>query len=78
LADLPKDELMRHAEDAMRSFAKKGLAIDAYFKATCPNCGKRMTFNDPNIIYDKMECVLCGTVFPFTKGGYLVKITRKT
>lgn len=72
MADLSKTELMTHAQDAIEAFASKGILVQVYFKATCPSCGSRGTFDDPNVIYDAMECAACGQEFPFIAGGYLV------
>lgn len=77
MADLLKAELMAHANESILAFERRGLKAAAYFKATCPYCGNRVTFDEPNVIFDAMECASCGLIFPFIKGGYLVKIIVK-
>jgi hypothetical protein len=74
MADLLKAELLAHASDAILEFEKRGFKAEAWFKATCPLCGARVQFNEPNVIFDDVECCHCGIVFPFEKGGYLVAI----
>ena len=46
--DYPKAELVAGAEDAIREYAAKGITAHVYFKATCPKCGERPMFNEPN------------------------------
>lgn len=77
MADLLKADLLVHANDAIRQFEKRGLKASAFFKATCPRCGMRVQFDVPNVIFDDMECCLCGLVFPFEAGGYQVVINLK-
>ncbi len=74
--DLPKAELMDMADEAVVSYRKLGLKANVFFKATCPKCGERPIFTEPNVVYDEMECSGCGTIFPFTHGGFLMEITR--
>lgn len=74
MADLLKAELMARANETILEFEKRGLKAAAFFKATCPYCGNRVTFNEPNICYDSMECAGCGLIFPFIRGGYLVQV----
>jgi hypothetical protein len=66
------------AEDAIREYAAKGITAHVYFKATCPKCGERPMFNEPNTCYDTMECCDCGHVFPFVKGNYMVASADST
>lgn len=67
---------MAHATEAIEMYSRQGLKAEAFFKATCPHCGKRVTFDEPNVMYDAMECAVCGLIFPFIRGGYLMQIVK--
>lgn len=64
--DLPKDELVRLAEETRK--ATNG-AVDFHFKYTCKKCKTRCTLQETNTVYDTVECFNCGHIQPFTKGG---------
>lgn len=66
--DFPVADLVARAERLIQDGSTK-----VYFKATCPQCGARPTFAEPNTVYETMECCECGCVFPFTKGNYMVE-----
>jgi PHP family Zn ribbon phosphoesterase len=74
----PKAELMRDAQKAIDEYALQGVHCEAYFKASCPKCGERCSFTEPNIAYDSMECFACGTDFPFTEGNYYLLLFNQT
>jgi hypothetical protein len=44
----------------------------AYFKASCPECGERCVFDEPDVIYEEMTCSTCGSTFPFVEGNYMI------
>ena len=69
--NFPKTELKAMADEAI---AKYGPGARVYFKATCPKCGERPAFEEPNALYDEMECASCGHVFPFVEGGFRLEI----
>lgn len=71
--DLPRQELVEHAEAAMRSM---GGNAQVYFKFTCPACGARCTFAEANTLYDEGECAECGDISPVHEGGYLLMASR--
>jgi hypothetical protein len=71
--DYPKAELIAGAEGVIRRYAAAGFTAHVHFKATCPRCGDRPMFSEPDICYESMECG-CGETFPFVKGNYMVTI----
>jgi uncharacterized protein (DUF983 family) len=70
--DYPKEELVVGAAKVRADHLANGIDAHVYFKATCPKCGERCMFSEPDMTFDSMECFKCGTVFPFTKGNYMV------
>jgi hypothetical protein len=73
VSDYPVPELVAKAQAVLDEYQAKRVEAKVYFKATCPTCGERPCFTEPNIVFEEMECCECGTVFPFTKGGFLVE-----
>lgn len=71
--DLPRAELAAHAEEAIK---RMGGNAQVYFKFTCPVCGERCTFSEPNTLWEEGECCNCGHKSPVTKGGYLLVASR--
>jgi hypothetical protein len=71
-SDLPRDELIACAEQALREFGK---AATIHFKFTCENCGERVMFSEPNTIFEFGECCRCGHSTPITKGGFTLIAT---
>jgi hypothetical protein len=69
--DYPKDVLIAGAEEALAQHRAQGIEAHVYFKATCPECGERPLFQEPDTCFATMECG-CGCVFPFTKGNYML------
>ena len=45
-----------------------------FFKFTCENCGERVTFSEPNILYESGECCKCGHITEVKAGGYLFEM----
>lgn len=66
--DLPREELLASAEDAMRRYPGATL----HFKFTCPHCGERCTLQEPNTLYESGECFRCGKTEPITHGGFML------
>jgi hypothetical protein len=69
--DLPREELMKRAQEAIRQIP--GAIV--HFKFTCPKCGERCTFTEPNALYENGECCKCGHDAPVTKGGFSLEFT---
>lgn len=69
--DFPRDELVAEAN---RILAESDGKADVHFKATCPRCGERCMFAEPNRTFETMECCKCGKVFPFVKGNYMIEM----
>lgn len=66
-ADAYVREVVAKAEAAIA----KGWTV--YFKVTCNRCGKRPLFQEPNTVYEFMECCACGASTPTVEGrlGFL-------
>jgi hypothetical protein len=75
MADLPREELIRHAEIVLRSCAECGTEAEVHFKFTCEKCGTRCTLVEPNNLFEKGECHQCGHTTVITKGGYALHMT---
>jgi rRNA maturation endonuclease Nob1 len=45
-----------------------------YFKWTCEACRERVTFDEPNTLYEWGECASCGHRQEVTEGGYQLHI----
>lgn len=68
--DYPVAELVKKANAALA--AMPGAKV--YFKFTCPHCGERVLFEEPNTYYAEGECAACGKSSPFTSGGFLLHV----
>lgn len=68
--DLPRGDLEDAANYAIAQMAQKGVEAIAFFKFTCPHCGERVTFNEPNALYEEGECAKCGIISPVLFGGF--------
>lgn len=73
MSDLPRAELMAHAEAAIRRNGGPTRAA-ALFKFTCGLCGERCTLREPNTLHENGECWRCGAETPITVGGYALFI----
>lgn len=69
--DFSREELMAAAQHILD---ESGGRINVHFKATCPQCGERPMFEEPNMIYESMVCSECGHEFPFVKGNYMLEM----
>lgn len=65
--DLPRDELVKRAQQAIQ---ESPVPVQVYFKFTCPHCGERCTLQEPNKLYENGECFVCGKESPITVGGF--------
>jgi len=68
--DLPRDELMKLASDALQQYP----GAEVHFKFTCSHCGERCTLEDPNCLYESGICHQCGQETVITKGGFLLAL----
>ena len=71
-SDYPKDQIVRGAENVLQQLRDDGVEAHVYFKASCPACGERCAFEEPDTTFETMECCKCGTIFPFTEGNYMI------
>ena len=68
----PVAELVVSAAEALAELRAQGIDAHVYFKASCPQCGERCAFSEPDTTFDTMECSECGHVFPFVEGNYML------
>jgi hypothetical protein len=66
--DLPRDELMLAADEALRRYP--GSVV--HFKFTCEHCGERCMLSDENTLWEDGECHKCGKLTPITQGGFML------
>lgn len=74
MADLPRDQLMKAAQEAIQRH--RGFAV-VYFKFTCRRCGARCTLAEANMLREKGECAECGFVTPITQGGFMLHLMSR-
>jgi len=68
--DYPKEQIIMGAARALAEWRSKGFPdAHVYFKATCPRCRTRCMFQEPDEMFDFMECSECAATFPFIKGN---------
>lgn len=76
--DLPREVAMKRASDTIRMLGGPQVA-KVFFKFTCPACGERCMFQEPNILYERGTCISCGADEPVEFAGYAVDIkVRRT
>jgi hypothetical protein len=68
--DFPVKKLVALAELVVNQKRKEGFNVDVHFKHTCHACRSRMMFEQPNMVYEEVECGSCGHKEPFVKGGF--------
>ena len=68
--DLPRDELLERAREALAMCQEQGTPAHVNFKFTCEKCGTRCTLSDPNMLWEKGECCNCGHTTKITQGGF--------
>lgn len=68
--DKPVKELMELADKTIAGMPN----AKVYFKFTCPHCGARVQFQEPNTLYEKGECCNCGKESVITHGGFMLEI----
>lgn len=70
--DYPRDVICEMANNVMWN---SGGTATIHFKFTCPHCGERCTFEEPNKLFELGECFKCGANEPVFRAGYMVKFT---
>lgn len=73
MSDLPRDELLRRADEAIAMYGGPEVAR-VYFKFTCKNCGARCILHEPNLLYERGRCCGCHHETEITEGGFLLAI----
>jgi hypothetical protein len=73
--DLPREELLRRADQAIKQFTQPGVKATVRFKFTCERCGTRCTLSEPNVLYENGECYECGHTTVITKGGFMMEMS---
>jgi hypothetical protein len=71
--DYPRDIIAKKADDAIAAHGGPKTAR-VYFKFTCPQCGARCTFDEPNRLWEEGECHACGTKSPVTEAGFVLHV----
>lgn len=75
--DLPREEVVKRAEQVIALLAHRGQRARVYFKFTCGHCGARQTFDKPNSIFADGTCEACGeTTKDIPAYGYLLESER--
>src|SRR5437763_427530 len=70
MGDKSYEEIVEIAEEQVEA------GTTAYFKWTCPQCGVRNTFQEPNSIYRNGECCVCKEITKNISGyGLLIAFT---
>lgn len=75
--DLPREELIKNADDAVQMYRRVGVEAEVSFKFTCEHCGKRLTLVEPNKLPERGECYVCGNEMEITHGGFMLAIHSK-
>jgi DNA-directed RNA polymerase subunit RPC12/RpoP len=73
MLNLRRKELLTHARQTLRLFPRARV----FFKYTCQKCGTRVTFKEPNQLFERGECHQCGHEQPVTEGGYLLDVVPR-
>jgi hypothetical protein len=71
--DYPRDEISQRATDTIAHYGGPSRAR-VYFKFTCPSCGARCTFHEPNTLFERGECHKCGHDAPVERAGFLLEL----
>jgi hypothetical protein len=72
--DLPRDELLDRAREAIAQFDAQGTPAFVNFKFTCEKCGTRCSLSEPNTLYENGECCVCGHTTKIIAGGFSLTI----
>ena len=71
--DLPREEIMDMAEEILQ----RNNHARVYFKYTCPHCGERCSFTEPNVLWEEGECCKCSKVSSIDKAGFMLVLDIK-
>lgn len=71
--DRPREEIVRMASEAIAQNGGPGVS-EVYFKFTCPHCGERCTFDEPNQLFEEGECCGCGTKSRVEVAGFILRV----
>jgi len=70
--DLAKTDILKLAEDAKKRYAPH--EVHVFFKCTCPNCGERLAFEEPDTLYESATCENCHTTSDIHFFGFRLEI----
>lgn len=76
MPDLPRKEILALAQRTLDHLALTGREGTVHFKFTCPACGTRCTFQEPNVLREFGECMACQYVSPVLEAGMLLLVTE--
>jgi uncharacterized protein (DUF983 family) len=71
ITDYSRDEIQRLANDAIREYGGPE-KVSVHFKFTCDHCGERCMFEEPNVLFERGTCHVCGKETVVTKAGFLL------
>jgi hypothetical protein len=66
--DLPRAELQKLADETLQQYP----GSQVFFKFTCAHCGERCQFREPNALYERGECHVCGKETEVKQGGFML------
>jgi transcription initiation factor IIE alpha subunit len=72
--DLPRDEIMALAQKTLDRLRAENVFAKVHFKFTCEQCGGRVTFSEPNKLYERGTCDQCGHDMPVPKAGFSLMV----
>ena len=72
--NLKRPELLIQAQEVIDKFSGPNRYVEVYFKWTCNACGARVSFEDPNVLYEYGDCCECGHKQEVTEGGFRLEI----
>jgi hypothetical protein len=72
--NLPREELLKRAQEAIDLFEQQGNPAHVNFKFTCEKCGARVALCEPNMLYENGECYKCGHITKITHGGFTLSV----
>jgi ribosomal protein S27E len=71
--DYPRDEILEKAIAAIAAY--DGLQeAHVFFQVTCPACNERLTFIEPNMLYERVTCGACGHDSPVERVGFVLAV----
>ena len=73
--NLPREELLKRADAAIKLFEKEGCKAHVNFKFDCEKCGERCTLIDNNVLHEYGECHVCKHKTKIVEGGFSLTTT---